>query len=412
MVLTVRWVAPVLGAERFGVWATFSSLVAMLSFLDLGVGNALINQIAHATANGNSSKITTVVMGGLGWLVTIGIIAALVLAGAGYLLPWRGLFKLSSPSIADEARAAALIFSFLFGLNIISGGLLKVLAGQQRSYESQLITLAGIIVSVPTTWIVARGDTRIGTLLFAGFGLQALVSLLAVLVILRARGILDFSVIAASMRKQRATVLSSGSLFLILQIGTMVGWGGDALLVASISGASDVASYAIAQRLFLFASQPVGVLNTTLWPAYADAFARADRRFLRDTFRRSFFLSLSIGTTLAVCLFLMGPFVVARWTMNAIPVPTILLGAFALWTSIEVGGTALGMYLNGVGIVRAQVLVVSIFCAIALPAKVWGLRHGGPAGLVLATSVSYVVTVVTLYGTVFRKAITEPIKII
>ena len=50
LVLGVRLTTAYLGTTRFGVWATFASMTAMLSLLDLGVGNALVNRIAHAVA--------------------------------------------------------------------------------------------------------------------------------------------------------------------------------------------------------------------------------------------------------------------------------------------------------------------------------------------------------------------------
>ena len=71
--LSVRWTAPVLGRERFGIWATFSGLAAMLSFLDLGIGNALVNRVAHATAQQDARQLSIVVMAGIGWLAIMSV---------------------------------------------------------------------------------------------------------------------------------------------------------------------------------------------------------------------------------------------------------------------------------------------------------------------------------------------------
>jgi O-antigen/teichoic acid export membrane protein len=232
----------------------------------------------------------------------------------------------------------------------------------------------------------------------------------AVLVLLRFRGLLDLRILWPSMRQQGTAVLSSGSLYFFLQIGTMIGWGGDALLVASMAGASDVAAYAVAQRLFQFASQPVAVMNAALWPAYADAHANADRGFLRSTFRRSLTLSLTMGVALSSVLLIASPWIIPYWTKKSIHVSEMLLGAFAAWTCVEAGGNALGIYLNGVGISRAQVIVFGSFCMVAIPAKLWGVAHGGPAGLMVATTLSYLTTVVLLYSTIFRRAITAPMR--
>jgi O-antigen/teichoic acid export membrane protein len=410
MVLTVRWAAPVLGAERFGVWATFSSMVAMLSFLDLGIGNALVNQVAHATAGGDAKHLSTVITVGLGWLLFIGLLASLILVAAGSLIPWTAFFKLSTPQIAAETRTTSIVFGALFGLTLVSGGLLKALAGQQRSYEAQLILVLSTLCSAPVVWYVVQKKAQVGTLLLAGFGLQTAITLMAGLLLLWMRRLVDFSVVVSSMRLQRVPVLASGSLFLFLQIGTMIGWGADSLLVASIAGAGDVAVFAVAQRLFQFASQPVAVVNSALWPAYADAFARDDRAFLGRTIRRSMLFSICLASGVALLLLFTGPFLIPYWTKSAIAVPWALLAAFAIWTGIESAGTALAAYLNGVGIVRIQVIVVIVFCVVALPAKIWGVRYDGATGLVIATSVSYVVAVYALYGIVFRRQIFQPIS--
>src|SRR6266699_741403 len=42
--LTVRY----LGTERYAVWMTISSLVAMLTFADLGIGNGLLNAVSES----------------------------------------------------------------------------------------------------------------------------------------------------------------------------------------------------------------------------------------------------------------------------------------------------------------------------------------------------------------------------
>jgi O-antigen/teichoic acid export membrane protein len=407
--LSVRWTAPVLGRERFGIWATFSSLAAMLSFLDLGIGNALVNRVAYATAKQDARQLSLVIMAGIGWLGAIGIVATILLAAAGVWIPWTSLFRLSSPAIGSETRSAAIIFSVLFGLSIISGGLLKILIGQQRSYEAQLITTIAVLLACPAMWWTVQRAPGVGALLLAGVGTQSLVTLILVAGLLHLRHTLDFRRTFSGMLHERKALLTTGVLFLVLQVGTMIGWGGDSFLLAGIVGASDVAAFAVAQRLFLFASQPGSILNGPLWAAYADAHARGDRRFIKKTLLRSFLLSIAVVTGLSVVLLTFGPRIVAFWTEDTIAVPRMLLLAFAVWTPLESAGIVLSIYLNGVGVVREQVIVVICFCVVAVPAKIFAAMHAGAFGLVTATTVVYAVTVAGLYGTVFRARILAPI---
>jgi O-antigen/teichoic acid export membrane protein len=409
ILLTVRWAAPQLGPERFGVWATFSGLATTLAFLDLGVGNALVNRIAHATAGGDSQRLTRVVMGGFAWLVTIGSAASIILAAASAWVPWAALFKLSSSISGGETRTAALAFSWLFGLNIVSTGALKILIGQQRSYEAQLISMLAALLAYPATWLALRHGNSVGLLLAAGLGTQSILIILMVLSLLARRGLLAVRQLGVSMREERNMLLSTGALYLVVQIGTAIGWGSDTFLLAGIAGVADVAAFAVGQRLFLFAFQPIAILNGSLWAAYSDAHAREDRAFIRNTLRRSLALSLAVGTGSSILLLIFGARLAALWTESTIDVPWALLAAFALWTPLEAAGTAVAYYLNGTGIVREQMVVVLAFCVLALPAKVFATLYAGATGLVVATALAYAVSHIGLYGTVYRHRILAPL---
>ena len=46
--ITVPLTLHYLGAERYGLWATLSSIIALASFADLGLVNGLLNALASA----------------------------------------------------------------------------------------------------------------------------------------------------------------------------------------------------------------------------------------------------------------------------------------------------------------------------------------------------------------------------
>ena len=112
---------------------------------------------------------------------------------------------------------------------------------------------------------------------------------------------------------------------------------------------------------------------------------------------------------MAAILCLIAPWVIPYWTQGAIGVPMSLIYLLAVWTLFEACGTAFGMYLNGTGIIREQVVVALLFCAIALPMKIAATIYAGASGLVLATIVAYVMTVVLPYATVLRRRLFQPL---
>lgn len=407
MVLTVHWALPYLGTERFGIWATFAGFAAMLSFLDLGVGNALVNRVALASATGEVAHQRSVISGGVGWLALLGCTVILLLTTVSALVPWHVVFRLANAAAGDEAREAAIAFSVVFGLHLISSGLLKILVGQQRSYEAHVVsTTSTLLACVATAW-ATQNQIGIAGLLLASFGVQTVAGLCVVPVLWR-RGQLHFSTVGAAMRAERSALLTTGSLFLALQIAAMIGWGSDSVLLAGLSGTAEVAVFAIAQRLFQFVSRPVALINAPLWAAYADAHAHGDRAFLKKTLKRSLFFSVGMGACLASVLLLCSHWLIAHWTGGTIKVSTTLLVLMAIWTMLEVCGSSLSIYLNGTGIVREQVLVAVAFCAMALPLKIYGAIEGGAFGLMLGTILSYLLMVILPYATIFRARVFAP----
>src|SRR6476659_2451031 len=52
-IVSVPIALPYLGADRFGLWMTITSLGALLSFVGLGVGLSVMNSIAHKDGRGD-----------------------------------------------------------------------------------------------------------------------------------------------------------------------------------------------------------------------------------------------------------------------------------------------------------------------------------------------------------------------
>jgi hypothetical protein len=62
---------------------------------------------------------------------------------------------------------------------------------------------------------------------------------------------------------------------------------------------------------------------------------------------------------------------------------------------------AFAMFLNGVQVVKQQVIVVSVFCILVLPLKIWGVGSAGLIAIPLATIAVYALTHIYFYGFVF-----------
>jgi O-antigen/teichoic acid export membrane protein len=409
MVMTISLTVPYLGAERFGVWMTIASFAGMLVFLDLGIGNALTNKVAQGAAQYNPERLRKVISGGLGFLFLIGCGVGVLLMALFSFLPWQQLIKVGNPLLHAEIRSAALLFAGLFGLHIFANGIQRIFTGMQRAFEGHLASTMGSIVTLLLLWGAVRQESGIPALLAITLGMQSIASL-ALIVLLYKRGQFGFPGLLSNIHNESPHLLQVGGLFLLLQIGVMVGWGADSLIIASNLGAEQVAVFAIVQRLFQLASQPMNIINSPLWGAYADAHAKNDKVFIGKTLKLSLITTLAYTAFVAILLVFAGDWLVNNWTGNAIQISFGLLLAYACWAILEAAGNALSMFMNGCGIVKQQVITVIVFSIVSIAVKFLMIRNFGLEAMVFGTVITYAIITSAAYGFFFRKTLIEKMK--
>ena len=81
------------------------------------------------------------------------------------------------------------------------------------------------------------------------------------------------------------------------------------------------------------------------------------------------------------------------------------LAVFLLWAILRALGDSLAMYLNGIHMLRPQVILVLLFVAVSIPSKILLAATSSLTGFVVASILSYLVATVIPIFTYFRKEI-------
>lgn len=406
MLISVKVTIPYLGAERFGAWMTIASIVGFLNFMDLGVGNALANQVSHAAASRSKSRLRHVVSGGLAFLFFLGVLISTGLYILLALLPWREHIKTGNPRDVLEMSRALSTLAILFGFSVFAGGVHRIFAGLQRAYEAHLVSFAFSLISLVLVLIAADCQAGIPILVTITLGVQILAGLFLVSLLMRRR-IFVLVGAAQSAFLQRHRLMKVGKAFFILQVGWGVVAGVDNVLVLMLQGAGQAAVFSIAQRLFQFVSQPLIVMNAPLWAAYADASARNERRFISKTFKRSMALTSVLSALGSGVILLFGASLANWWTGGVVTPPADIVLMFFFLTIAETMNNALAVMLSGCGILRAQVVTVLILAVLALVVKLFVLSHWGVSEMLASYLVVYCLVVTVMYGVVYRQRIAK-----
>ena len=388
--ITVPLTLKYLGNERFGLWMTISSVLAMAGFADFGVGNGVLNTVAKAFGKDDMEGVRKAVSSGFAILSAIAVLLLLSFFSIFRLINWGDFFRVASPQARSEAGPALAVFATCFALNVSMDVVQRVQLGLQEGYRYSLWQLCGstmgfigvvcgiwLRVSLPVLVVAIAGApifaTTVNTIHFFGY----------------VRPDLRPSRLFVS-RDVISRIAKLGGLFFVLQAVVAVSFSADNFIIARTLGAVNVPEYSIPQRMFSLITMISGMLVAPLWPAYGEAISRGDIGWVRHTLKKSLLMVFVVTSAASCALLLLSDWLIHLWVGSRVHPPLMLLLGLSIWTVIACCGDALAMFMNGGEVIRFQVVVASIFGIGCLTAKVFFVNRFGVTGIPWATISAYI----------------------
>lgn len=386
--LAVRY----LGAERYGVWATVTSIAVWLNLLDLGIANGLTNLIARAYASDRRADAARAFTSAL--LLTCGVaftsVALFVFCWA--RVNWAAFFH-ADIRLHAEIRWTVLIAGLLvlaaLPLNLVG----KVFAAYQELHRwnqaqgwAALISLGGMASGV----VCHASMPMLYLLSFGGVGLAGCVMLARL--VLRKPWLIPHPrwLHLGTVRE----LLGSGWSFLLIQIAAAVVFSSDNLVISHYLGAADVTPYSVTWRLIAFGAVLQSLIFPALWPAYAEAQARGDFVWIRRTYSAAMKATLVLNLTFAGCVLLGGRTAIYYWAGQVAVPPISLLWAMAFWSVLSGCMTVQSCLLAALNRTRLQAVLSIIAAALNVVLTIFLVTRIGSLGVILATILSYVTVLV------------------
>lgn len=396
--LTFRY----LGPERYGLWMVLISIISVMSFADLGIGNGLINAISEAYGKDDRHLAKEYITSA--FVMLLGIAAFLALVGAvGYpFVPWMRLFNVKSGAVAAEGAQAFLVLYCWFALSVPLGVIARAQAGLQQGYFPQIVGAFGSILSLlALLWVIALKGS-LALLVFAStFGTIA-ATLVNGWILFR-----EHPWLVPAWHAYRANsavkIFKLGLMFFVLQCAFTVAYTSDNIVIAQVLGAAAVAAYAVPQKLFSFVSMVVGVAITPLWPAYGEALARGDVAWVRRAFFGSLWLALAITVPACTLLAVAGPWILRVAVGKSLHAPISLLIVLAVWGVVSAVSVVISTLLNGAGVLKTQTIVVVIASLSNLALSIILTRRLGVMGVCLGSIITQLAFSIPLFLWLIRK---------
>lgn len=382
--LTIDYLTP----TTYGTWATISALSALLTFVDLGIGNGLRNRLAEAVGRHDPALAQQLVSTAYALFALLQVSGCLLLLGVSYYLPWNQL--LQSSIEAEQLRVGVLVVAIGMSLKLVVDLLSYVLLALQASGWVNLLNL------------LSNGLVLLGTYGLACFTAPSLVYLAWVVagspvvvlalssVWLYGNRLRAYRPRWGQIRFDRARqILSLGYTFFIIQLAYVVIFYTDNLLINQFFGPAEVASYSIAFRYFSLASTLFGLVMVPYWSAFSEALIQEDRAWMGRTYRVMQRYWLGLVGLVGVMIGVAQP-VYSVWVGSQVSVGlplTVSLGLFVVITGWNVPSTTV---INSTGRLRLQLWYAVASIATNIPlAYLLGKTLGlGSSGVVLASVLS------------------------
>ena len=369
-----------LGPAKFGIWGAAASLAWLTGLVDIGTGYALVTLVARCLARDRAREASTHIAGAL----TIGAcLAARLCCWATIACAFGAL---------HGSYAPYLIALIGLALNLPLNPANNVWMGLQEGYFSStwelvqtVLSTAGLIAAVAfTSDVRAYVAVVYGAIVLSNLG--SLIHLYLQHPELRpARLPVPF----AEMRE----VASSGSMFFLMMITGSLSYLLDNVLALHLLGAEASARMTIAMRICITIIGMLVVISQPLWPAFADAAHKADRRWILSNLLRSSALITGVAVAGSAIFVLFGERLLRLWLHVNLGIGSTLLWAIAAWIVTQALVRVPFLLLNGLSLIRFQTVVFSIGTLTAFGLKFALAGKLGVAGILWGTSATVLLIV-------------------
>jgi O-antigen/teichoic acid export membrane protein len=372
--LTVHY----LGAERYGVWLTISSVITWMSMTDFGLaGNALINVLAEASGKDDHAEAQHYTASAFWALTGVSVLAGIVCVSAFRFIPWRAVFQVSAATTTQELQMACgltlLFFVMAFPLSIQN----SIYNAYQDGFLANIWGIAANALSLAALVFVSFTHGGLPQLVLALSGTRTLVSIANCFFLFRRYRWLVPAPSAVRLDCVKR-LFHLGSKYLVTQLASLGIYQSQPMIITQILGPSKVVIFVVAYKIISLPMDLAYMATQPFISAFGEAKARKDWHWIDGAYKNAVKAACTIGLPLALVLGLAAKPLIKIWA-GAIAIPsTSLVVWLSIYTVIGIVLMTAGQLLTGLE--RVNPLAISIvLCALGvigsgiLLAPKWGL---------------------------------------
>ena len=368
---------------QYGIWVTIISLVAWVNTFDIGLGNGLRNKLAHSLALGEKENIVKYISTTYAILFLISSAIFIVFFAGGSFFNWNHLLSVP-PAINYNIWPIVLITLGTFCMQFALQPINSVLTATHDPFKSSLILLLCQALTLISVFALTQFTHSSLTLLVIAASCSPVVVFLGANIYLFSTSLKDFAPRLKSIDFSGAkSLVNLGGAFFFIQIGALILYQTDNIVIAKTIGLQDVTVFNVAYKYFSILIILFSIILTPYWSAFTDAYAKKDMEWIKQALKklRRLWVYATIG---AILLCVISVPMYRFWIGNAVAVPVGLSVALAINASVQIWQVIHAYMLNGVGKLRVQLILLIITGILNIPLSIILIKYWGIQGTVIA----------------------------
>jgi O-antigen/teichoic acid export membrane protein len=404
--LTIHYINP----SQYGIWLTLSSLIAWISFFDIGFTHGLRNKFAEAKAKGDITVARIYISTTYYYIAIIFLILWVLLLSVNHFISWHSLLNLPLEMESDVSRLAMLIFSyfcFQFVFRIIN----TILIADQQPAKASLLDMLGQLFSLAIIFVLTKLTS--GSLLNLGLA----VGVAPTLILVGANFFLfntKYKAYKPSLKfvqKEYAKdIMRLGVKFFVLQIAAIIQFESSLFLIAHYFLPIEVTNYNIAYKYFSVLQMVFMILLSPLWSGVTEAYNSGDTAWIKNAVKKYLLLVIPFLITGLVMLAFSGRIYELWVGKNVVHISFTISVLFLVFFSTGMFASIFVSIVNGIGALRLQFITslissVSFFLVFLVLMKYF---HMGVKSVIIASIISnffgYIVAPLQVYNIFYKKS--------
>lgn len=404
--LTINYINP----SQYGIWLTLSSMVAWISFFDIGFTHGLRNKFAEAKAKGDNKVARIYISTTYYYVGIIFIFLWLILLWVNHFITWHSLLSLPISMENEVSRLAMLIFTY-FCFQFIFRVINTVLTADQHSAKASMVDMLGQLAALLAIFILTKITS--GSLLYLGLavGIAPTLVLLAANIFFFNTKYKAYKPSLKFVNKEYAKdIMKLGAKFFVLQIAGMIQFESTLFLIAHYFNTTEVTNYNIAYKYFSILQMSFMIMLSPLWSGVTDSYNSGDIAWIKNAIKKYLVLLVPFIITGLIMLFFSDKVYELWLGKNVVHIEFTISLLCLIFSSTAMFASIFVLVINGIGALQIQ-FFTAIFAAIgffALALVLIKQFHLGVQSIIISSIVSnvfgYIIAPIQVYKIFYKKS--------